>query len=327
MSEIRRAPSRSRGLEGLTFRNATEADLPDCSRLHRIAIDDYTMRMGFPPSPPENPGLLRLHAHTLATDPPRFQVAERAGPDGATRVVAFGSAVERGPFWFLSMLFVDPAEQARGLGRALLERILPPEDRRDQMQLATCTDSAQPISNGLYATFGMVPRMPFLNLLGRPRDGWNPPPLPAGVTFDRAEPGPDGRLAAEDQAELDALDLELNGWSHPQDHAFDLRERPWLLRYRDGSGRLVGYGYTSEVGRTGPVAVRDEAMLFPVVAHLLTTVVPRGASSVWLGGHASEAVAAAIRAGLRLEGFPILACWSAPYADFTRYVPTSPGLI
>lgn len=327
MSEIRRSPFRSRGLDGLTFRYATEADLPDCSRLHRIAIDAYTMRMGFPPSPPENPGLLRLHAHTLATDPTRFQVAERAGPGGASTVVAFGSAVERGPFWFLSMLFVDPAEQARGLGRALLERILPPEVARSRMQLATCTDSAQPISNGLYATFGMVPRMPFLNLLGRPRDGWMPPPLPAGVTAGRADTAADGRLAAADQAELDALDLELNGWSHPQDHAFDLRERPSLFRYRDARGRLIGYGYTSEVGRTGPIAVRDEALLFPVIAHLLTAVPPRGASSVWLGGQASEAVAAGIRAGLRLEGFPILACWSRPYADFTRYVPTSPGLI
>ena len=309
MSEIRRSHSRSRGhgQEGLTFRHATEADLPDCGRLHRIAIDAYTMRMGFPPSPPENPGLLRLHAHTLATDPTRFQVAERPGRAGRPNVVAFGSAVERWPFWFLSMLFVDPKEQARGIGSALLERILPAEGNRDRMQLATCTDSAQPISNGLYATYGMVPRMPFLNLLGRPRDGWSPPPLPTGISAERAEPAADGRLAADEQAELDALDLEVNGWSHPQDHAFDLRERPSLFRYRDAGGRLAGYGYTSEVGRTGPIAVRDEALLFPVIAHLLTTVPPRGASSVWLGGHASEAVAAGIRAGLRLEGFPILA--------------------
>jgi hypothetical protein len=68
-------------------------------------------------------------------------------------------------------------------------------------------------------------------------------------------------------------------------------------------------------------------LLFPVLAHLLTAVPPRGASSVWLGGQASESIAAAIRAGMRLEGFPILACWSEPFADFTRYVPTSPGLI
>jgi hypothetical protein len=38
-------------------------------------------------------------------------------------------------------------------------------------------------------------------------------------------------------------------------------------------------------------------------------------------------IATAINAGLRMEGFPILAGWSRPFADFTRYVPTSPGLI
>lgn len=321
----RRSPSRSRGLDGVTFRHATEADLPECSRIHRVGIDDYLMRLAFPPLPLENAGLLRLHAHTLASDPRRFQVAERRGRGGKPRMVAFGSAVERGPMWFLSMLFVEPADQARGLGRALLERILPEE--RDGRRLGTCTDSAQPVSNGLYASFGIVPRMPFLNLLGRPRPGWTPPRLPDGVTATRAEPGPDGLLVPGEQAELDALDLELNGWAHPQDHAFDLRERPWLFRYRDAGGRLAGYGYTSEVGRVGPIAVRDEALLFPVVAHLLTAVPPRGASSVWLGGQASEAIAASIRAGLRLEGFPILACWTEPFADFTRYVPTSPGLI
>lgn len=322
---IRRSPSRSHGLDGVTFRHAKEADLPECSRIHRVGIDDYLSRLAFPPLPLENAGLLRLHAHTLASDPTRFQVAERRGRGGKPRMVAFGSAVERGPMWFLSMLFVEPADQARGLGRALLERILP-EDR-DGRRLATCTDSAQPISNGLYASYGMVPRMPFLNLLGRPRPGWTPPPLPDGITAIRAEASPDGLLEPSAQAELDALDLELNGWAHPQDHAFDLRERPWLFRYRDAGDRLAGYGYTSEVGRVGPIAVRDEALLFPVVAHLLTAVPPRGASSVWLGGQASEAVAASIRAGLRLEGFPILACWTEPFADFTRYVPTSPGLI
>ena len=38
------------------------------------------------------------------------------GADGE-RVVGFGSANVRGATWFLAMLFVDPAEQARGIGR------------------------------------------------------------------------------------------------------------------------------------------------------------------------------------------------------------------
>ena len=309
---IRRSPD---PLAGITYRYATEADLPDCNRLHRIAIDDYMVRMAFPVTEGENPNLLRLHAHTLATDPHRFIVAERGD-----RVIAFGSAVDRGAMWFLSMLFVDPEEQARGLGRALLERILPAD--RAGWRLATCTDSAQPVSNGLYASVGIVPRMPFLNFLGRPREGWTAPPLPGGVHAARADGAANGI-----QDEIDALDRSLLGFAHPEDHAYDLRERPWLFTYRDGSARLLAYGYTGEVGRVGPIAVTDEDLLFPVIGHLLETVVPRGASSVWLGGHATNAITEAVRAGLRLERFPILACWSEPYADFSRYVPTSPGLI
>ncbi len=169
--------------------------------------------------------------------------------------------------------------------------------------------------------------MPFLNFLGRPRPDWEAPPLPDGVTATRIEPGAHGDLSPGARSEIDTLDRALLEFTHPEDHAYDLRERPWLFAYRDASGRLLGYGYTSEVGRIGPIAVVEERLLFPVLAHLLGAVEPRGASSVWLGGQAGEAVAAAVRAGLRLEGFPILACWSQPYADFTRYVPTSPGLI
>jgi GNAT superfamily N-acetyltransferase len=306
---IRSSPA---ALAGISFRYATLEDLPDCNRIHRIGIDDYMSRMAFAPSEGLNEGLLRHHPPTHTPHPTRFLVAERDG-----RVIAFGSAVDRGPMWFLSMLFVDPVEQARGLGRELLERLLPAE--RAGRRLATCTDSAQPVSNGLYASIGIVPRMPFLNFIGRPRDGWSPPPLPDGVVVTRAD--------ASVQPEIDALDHDLLGFAHPQDHAFDLRERPWLFTYRDGSGRLLAYGYTGEVGRVGPIGVTEEALLAPVVGHLLGAVVPRGASSVWLGGHAGDAVAEAVRAGLRLEHFPILACWSEPYADFTRYVPTSPGLI
>jgi GNAT superfamily N-acetyltransferase len=311
---------------GIEIRPATEDDLADCGRLWREAIDAYLAPMGFPPLPMDNPGLRRLHAHTLATDPSRFLIAERGdgradGPPDPRRSIAFGSAVERGNLWFLSMLFVDPKEQARGLGRALLDELLP--EQRDGRLLATCTDSAQPISNGLYASLGMVPRMPLYNYLGRPRPDFEWPGLPAGIEAHRIE---DGRRFAE-SAELAALDRSVLGFVHPDDHRFVQDEPRTGFAYRFGDGTLAGYGYAGEVGRVGPIAVSRADLLSPVLGHLLTAVQPRGASSVWIPGAAGEAVSTALRAGLRIEAFPILACWSGPYADFTRYVPTSPGLI
>jgi hypothetical protein len=216
---------------------------------------------------------------------------------------------------------VDPGEQARGIGRALLERLLP-ADRANRV-LATCTDSAQPISNGLYATFGIVPRMPLFNVVGRPMAGFRWPALPAGIHAERvAEP----ELWTE-SAELAVLDHALLGFDHPQDHRFVQGEPRHPFAYRDAGGELVGYGYAGEIGRIGPIAVRDAALLTPVLGHLLHAVQPRGASQVWLPGAAEDVLATAVRAGLRMEGFPVLIGWSRPFADYTRYVPTSPGLV
>jgi GNAT superfamily N-acetyltransferase len=308
-------------LRGITFRPAAEADLLDCHRVWRDAIDVYQARMGIPPMPEDNPGLRRLHRHAQATDPARFMVADRPVPGGGTRVVAFGSAMERGPLWFLSMLFVEPREQARGLGRALLEQLLPAD--RATRALATCTDSAQPISNGLYTTFGIVPRMPMFNLVGRPAADFPWPSLPAGIR---------GQLVTEpdawsESAELAEFDQALLGFVHPQDHRFVQGEPRHLFAYRSGNGDLAAYGYAGEIGRLGPIAVREPALMAPVLGHLLTTVVPRGASAVWMPAAADAALATAIRAGLRIEGFPVLAGWSRPFTDFSRYVPTSPGLV
>lgn len=310
-----------RGGTGITIRPATIADLPDAHRIWRDAIDAYTERLGSQPLPRENPGVMRLHAHCIATDPSRFQVAVRSSVRGEGRVVGFGSAVERGPLWFLSMLFVEPGEQARGLGKALLDALLPrPLDGR---VLATCTDAAQPISNGLYATLGIVPRMPMFNCVGRPNVDFAWPSLPDGV---RVVPI-DDHSAWRDSRELREFDRTLLGFEHPDDHAFVAAEPRQAFALRTDGGRLAGYGYAGQIGRLGPIAVADPAQLAPFLGVLLRTVQPRGASAVWIPGAAGDALATLVRSGLRIEGFPVLAGWSRPFTDFERYVPISPGLV
>ena len=75
------------------------------------------------------------------------------------------------------------------------------------------------------------------------------------------------------------------------------------------------------------VAVRDADLHSPVLGHLTTAVQPRGAFALWLPGSADRAVVPALRSGLRLDQFPILLCWDRPFADFSRYLPISPGLL
>jgi GNAT superfamily N-acetyltransferase len=321
----------------VVYRPATDADLPACERTWRDGLNDYLVPLGQYEVPPDNPGLRALHAHTLATDPERFWVATAgqrgtggsaaaaggAGADG--EVVAFGSAVRRGPVWFLSMLFVEPGWQGAGIGRELLRRILPPEG--DDAVLSTATDTAQPISNALYASLGIVPRMPMFNLVGRPAREGAFPVLPGdvhAVRFDAFAPAERDRLLA---SEIATLDRELAGFEHPMDHDWLRAAGRIGFAYRDGRGELVGYGYASEVGRVGPVVARDAALHPAFVGHLLETVVPRGASAIWVPGAAGPTTVALLKAGLRIDGFPVLLCWSRPFADFARYTPISPGLL
>jgi hypothetical protein len=90
---------------------------------------------------------------------------------------------------------------------------------------------------------------------------------------------------------------------------------------------VLGYGYASEAGRVGPIAVRDEALLGPVLGHLTSAVTPRGAFAIWLPGTADRAIVPALRAGFRLDQFPLLLCWDRPFVDLARYLPISPGLL
>jgi Acetyltransferase (GNAT) family. len=271
--------------------------------------------------------VIRLFVHLQSTDSERFVVATVPATDGE-RVIAFASAIVRERLWYLSMLYVLPEFQGSGLGRALMAQVRPADET---MIRAVSTDSAQPISNALYAADGIVPRMPLLSLTGLPRRPEAFGELPSGIVplaFDEIAAGPpDGqghRLLVE---AIDTLDREVLGVAHPLDHRFLRTEsrRGWL--YRGPDGMPVGYGYAGEAGRLGPVAVRDAALLGPVLGHLTSVVVPRGAFALWVGGDADRAVVPALRAGFRLDRFPVLLCWDRRFADFSRYLPISPGLL
>ena len=325
------AGSSRSGVE-LTYRPARPDELAACEEIWRLSINDYIVPLGQFEIPAVANPAIRLFTHLQATDPERFLVA--TVPDGSgERAVAFASAVVRERLWYLSMLFVLPEAQGAGVGRDLLSRIWDVEgqETQDVVFRATATDSAQPISNALYALHDMVPRMPLFSLTGLPQRPEAFGPLPSGIVplaFDEIAAGPsDGqghRLLAD---AIDTLDRELLGVAHPLDHRFLRAEsrRGWLYRGPDGSP--VGYGYSSEAGRLGPVAARDEALLGPILGHLTSAVAPRGAFAVWVGGAAHRAIVPALRAGLRLDPFPVLVCWDRPFADFARYLPISPGLL
>lgn len=322
---------------GLVVRPARDGDLEACAEVWRAGLDDYGTRVGRPPLAAAPGPLVALLRHVLATDPAGFLVAARGATGaGGGRVVAFASAIRREHVWFLAMLFVHPVEQSHGLGRALLDGVLPTP--ADGLVRATCTDAAQPVSNALYARRGIVPRMPALELVGYV-DPARLVPLPAGVRaipFELLGGGQPG--VADDEsarsvvpgwaagrerldAALATLDRTTLGYAHPEDHAFLAASGRLGYLYEAAGGQIVGYGYTSQVGRVGPVAVETEGLLPGILGHLLGAVRPAGAFSAWVPGAAGAAVEALLAAGLRIEDFPALLCWDRPFADFSRYLP------
>lgn len=308
---------------GFRVRPARPAEMTACAEIWRAGLDGYGERVGRAPmaAPPES--LVGLLGHLRATDPGGFLVAEPVGAPGGP-LAGFVSAIRRGEVWFLSMLFVHPGAQARGLGRALLEAVLPAPG--EGAARATCTDAAQPISNALYARYGIVPRLPVLELVGRP-DRAPLPALPAGVRavpFELlaagASDGPGPRRLAEGIA---AVDRGILGYDRPADHAHLAASERLGYLYEAGDGRIVGYGYAMPAGRVGPIAVEEEALLPGVLGHLLGAVPAVGAYSAWVPGAAGHGVTALLEAGLRIEDFPALLCWDRPFADLSRYVPIS----
>jgi GNAT superfamily N-acetyltransferase len=360
--------------ESISYRPPRRGELADCALIWYSAVDEYMARLNRPlPSPYLDP-LLGLLAHLLATDSERFLVAVRPATPGnadgrAERVVGFGIAVQREHVWFLSQLYVLPEEQRHGIGRAILTQIMPsiaqaplPDEavaigttgdragRRDGV-MATCTDSAQPASNGLYARYGIVPRVPVFNLVGQPADPSPLPVLPAGieaVSMDLQGPRAarvasvraisanlgQARGRAEQARAIDSIDRAVDlidravlGYAHPADHAHLRATGRMGFVYMTAAGEPVGYGYSSEVGRFGPVSLLDETLTAAVIGHLMATIKPRGATSVWVPGANDRAMVALLRAGLRIEGFPAQLCWTRPFAAFDRYVPASLALL
>jgi GNAT superfamily N-acetyltransferase len=321
------------------FRPGRSDDLDACTRIWKAGIEAYQSRLNQPPMPDELGPLRRLLAHLMHTDPDRFWVAERE-----ERVVGFASASVREGIWFLAMLFVHPDDQAAGLGQALMDhaqagrevdpggRAVPgPDDPLDSGIRAwgMCTDAVQPISNGLYAKRGMVPRIPIWRLFGEVRRWTALPLVPASlevVPFETlATPEPDGDRRL--QAALDDLDHEVIGSAHPADHDFLRREGRVGFLLRERGGRALGYAYGSGVGRLGPVSAVDPA-LHPVLLGLAIRETPAlGDVAIWVPGTADVATRALLDAGLRLDGFPGLVCWSSADHPFGRYLPISLAMV
>lgn len=302
----------------MEIRPVLASDLSACAEVFFAAEDELYERRGLPHLPRNKEALERLFDHIVDTDPQRVWLAERGGT-----VMAFGMASQRDRFWFLSFLFVLPQAQGQGLGRRLLQRCLPAEGTTDV--LGVCVEAIQPVSTGLYATFGLVPRVPIYTLIGTLRHDLGP--LPDGlevVGFDDLAAGHGGHEALV--SSVGRLDGSVLGYARPADHRAlrQWKRTGFMLRRGD---EAVGYGYASEAGRVGPVVVGDASHLLPLVGELTRRVQAVDAWQILVPGTADEAMVGLLRAGLRYDGPPALFCATTSGPDLERYLPGTFALL
>jgi GNAT superfamily N-acetyltransferase len=264
----------------MEFRRASEADLPGEFAVFCSAMKELHDRRGAP-------GRLigeydptarwaGVHRHLLLHDAERSYVAVED-----ERLVGFAAAWVRDDCWFFSDLFVDPDCQGRGIGRELLARVWGGTHRRR----TTITESIQPISTGLYASRGMLPITPVLEISGRPTA------QPVGE-LDAVPPSGEA---------LRAIDLAAYGFDRRVDHEFwgraSSHKTVWVRH-----GDAVAYSYR-EPGVVGPVAGRDAES----AALALRAELARDEDSIvvlQIPGTSTALIEVALAAGLRFAREP-----------------------
>lgn len=274
-------------------------DIQACIEVFYEADETLTKGLNLPLMPRNPDGMDRIFRHVSTSTPSRAWVAEDRG-----RISGFGMAAERERMTFLAFLFVRPEAQAAGIGASLYARCMPDSGYR-----ATCIWSVQPVSAALYARNGLVPRVPLYTFVGRPR---SPLPRLSGVL----------ELTAVSQDEIDSLDREVVGFARPVDHQAwqSWERRPFALR---DDGGLAGYGYAQAAGRIGPIVVRRQEHLLPLMGSLMEEVPAIDGWMIHVPGPAAEPFTALLGAGLRFDGPPIIYCASQPGIDHSRYVPAT----
>jgi len=294
----------------VVLRPAGPADLEATYEVFVTAANDLRARSGRPPvddTPQRRAWAIPFRRHALAHDGAGFHVAEAEG-----RVVGFGIATLRERLWYLAALHVLPAYQGQGVGRDLLRRCLATAARPRDVKIVI-SESAQPISNALYAKHGMYQWVPLLHFEGALPAGGDPPRLGHET------------LAAGDDAlgALDAIDRAVLGVTRPVDHRYWLAQ-PGVagLLFRARGGDAVGYAYATEAGRVGPAAVLSTRHVPDVLSASLRSAAARGATgaSLVVPGHCRAAVAYLLERGFRYGESINLLLASRPFGRMDRYL-------
>lgn len=303
--------------DGLRFRRSVPDDVPAAYPVFRRSLFDYLHRIGMVDAataadPPiesgwaSQQGWMRHLSDTAAED----WVAE--DPDGS--IVGWAQSVERDGLLELTLFFVDPAAQTRGIGRGLLERAFPVGRGSARTIVAT----QDPRALRLYLGAGVHYVTTSVDYIGRP----TPVTVETDLVIERADVTAPGDFTA-----ILRIEEAVLGHRRDIDLRFLLGTRPaWIARR---AGRVAGFAFGAEAVNTGPIAALDPGDLPALMATVEDDAAARGLEeygfTVPLHNHV--ATAHALKRRLAIDPFYTLILASDDRMQLDRWVHTQPAFI
>jgi GNAT superfamily N-acetyltransferase len=292
------------------IRKVQPEDLEEVWRVHVAASNDLIARRGRPVSRPADAPVASDARAALASDPDGYFCAVEGD-----RITGMVSALVRGKLWYLSMFFILPESQGRGLGRALIEPALA-YGRARGTEVRCTLATLDPRAQTRYMLAGMAPRWPIYRVDGDA----------AAVARLQARVGLDLR---ESQVSCDAGAAEnLTAEVFSEGRAPDLahcRADGGVAVAIDHGGGLAAFAYRRG-SRIGPAAGRDETSFARAVAAAAAAGVADAASvTARVPGACASLLETLVGAGFRL-GEPTLFMASRLFGRPELYLPSGPIL-
>ena len=290
------------------FRRVKASDVEETYQIYVAANEELNRRLGRHSDLSKHTLPTRavaVRANALRYDSDRFWVA-----DFGDMLGGFGLATRRRTLWYLAALHVLPEFQGHGIGAQLVRRCLGDFVPGDSPTLLTTSDSANPISTGMYLRFGLVPQTSIIQLQGQPR-----PLAQKSVHLRQA-----GQAAAQDC--LDRIDRIVLGEIRPEDHQC-WAAVPSIVPYLAyENGRAVGYIYIDRDGALGPAAVERPELLPSTIAAALEIYAAEQSAPVQIRipSEARESLNALFSQGINCVTEVRLLLTSRKFGQFDRYL-------
>jgi len=291
------------------IRKVRPDELEEVWRVHVASSNDGQARRGQPVARRADTPVASDARVGLASDPDGYFCAVEEG-----RIRGMVSALVRGRVWYLSMFFVLPGDQGRGVGRALLERALAYGEARGA-EIRCTLATLDPRAQARYVMAGMAPRWPIYRLDGDA----------AAVARLKARAGLDPRQREVpcDPGAAEQLITEVFCPGRADDLAHLRGDGAAAVAIERG-GELAAFAYRRGE-RIGPAAGRDETSFLQAVAAAAAPFAEGGRSTLRVPGACASLLEALVGSGFRI-GAPTLFMASRLFGRPELYLPSGPIL-